>query len=172
MGKTLCLAVTSVVLVLGLFLIPVDTIYGQEEAVETFGNFIAVGTGRVKDGEQIPSPYYQDGKQALRSEVHYFVSPSEVPTSLSYINTIGAFYVKCSVDLQGYAHISLWQQTGTGEGVKVVGADTYERLKAHFTTEGVTSPTGAENVTVAQMKVLSERLVANYLVIALRSLKK
>ena len=156
--------------------------YGQEETesrrdpkiniAESFGNWIAVGSGQVRDGERIPLPRYRDGKQALRSEVQYMVSPGEIPTSLTYIKAGGAFYVRCTADGDGYVHISLWQQAGTGEGIRVVGRETYEQLKDHFATPGVTSPGGSENITVAQMRVLSERLVANYLVIALRSSKK
>ena len=139
---------------------------------ETLGHWIAIGSGQVRDGEQIPLPRYRNGKQALRSEVHYLVTPAEIPTSLSTVSTFGAFYIKCKVDKEGYVELSLWQQPGTGEGFKAVGRDAYERLKAHFTTEGVRSPTGSENVSVTQMKVLSERLLANYLVIALRPPKK
>lgn len=145
-----------------------------EEAVgEVLGNFIAIRTGQVKDGEQIPLPFYQDGKEALREESHYFVSPAEIPTSLTYITSSGAFYIKCSVDQNdGYARVSLWQQSGTGDGIKLVGADTYKQVQQQFVRPGVTSPTGEENIVAAQMKVLSERLLVNYMVISLRSRRK
>ena len=55
-------------------------------AMESIGNFLAVKTGQVKDGEQIPLPVYEDGKKATRKEVHYVVSPAEIPTHFPYIS--------------------------------------------------------------------------------------
>ena len=145
----------------------------EETMGEVLGNFIAIRTGQVKDGEQIPLPFYQDGKEALRKESHYFVSPAEIPTSLTYITSSGAFYIKCSVDQNdGYARVSLWQQSGTGDGIKLVGADTYKQIQQQFANPSVTSQTGGENIVAAQMKVLSERLLVNYMVISLRSKRK
>ena len=143
-----------------------------EKAVgQVLGNFIAIKTGTIEAGEQIPLPRYQDGKQASRNEVHYLVSPAEVPTSLTYIATSGSFYVKCHVDKRGFVHASLWQQSGTGAGIEMVGENTYEELRKQFEREGITSVTGAENITAQQMKVLSKHLLINYMVIALRSQK-
>ncbi len=157
----------------------VTPLWAKEESSDSmsnaFRNHIGIQTGQIRDGEQIPLPFFQDGKQARRQEAYYLVSPAEIPTSLTYIATSGAFYIKCNVDQEGFVHISLWQQSGTGQGVKVVGSDTYRLLKERFTTEGITSAAGEEddeNVATAQMRVLSERLSVNYMVIALRSPKK
>ena len=136
---------------------------------QAIGNFIAIGTGTVKDGEQIPLPQYQDGTRALRKQCYYFVSAAEVPTALTYIQTSGAFYTKCEVDRDGYAHVSLWQQSGSGNGTKVVSKDSYEEIKRQLTREGISSPDESENIAVAQMRILSERLTANYLVIAVKA---
>jgi len=149
----------------------------QESSQESVGNDIAVGTGQIRDGEQIPLPTYRDGKKATRQEVYYMVSPAEVPTSMTFITgqSSGTFYIKCDADQEGVVHISLWQQSGTGGGTKVVGSDTYRILKENFKREGITSAGGEEddeNVVTAQMRVLSQRLIANYMVVAIRSVKK
>ncbi|MBI4357749.1 MAG: hypothetical protein HY584_00480 [Candidatus Omnitrophica bacterium] len=115
-----------------------DAKHFQEEAVgDVLGNFIAVRTGQVKDGERIPLPVYQDGKEALRKESHYFVSPAEIPTSLTYVTSSGAYYIKCFADPDGYARVSLWLQSGTGDGIKMVGADTYQQLQQQHVRLGV-----------------------------------
>src|SRR3989338_4266632 len=59
-----------------------------EEAVgKSLGNFIAVETGVIKNGEQIPLPHYQDGTRASRKECRYFVSPNEVSTAMLFSRT-------------------------------------------------------------------------------------
>jgi hypothetical protein len=143
---------------------------------DSVGNYIAVQTGQVRDGEQIPLPTYQDGKQATRKEVHYMVSPAEVPTSMTYITNqaSGTFYIKCDADSEGVVHISLWQQSGTGQGTEVVSSDSYRVVKENFNRAGITNAEGkegADNVVTEQMKALSQRLIANYMVIAVRSPK-
>ncbi|OGX06780.1 MAG: hypothetical protein A3G87_04350 [Omnitrophica bacterium RIFCSPLOWO2_12_FULL_50_11] len=52
-----------------------------------FGNFIAVETGVIKNGEQIPLPQYQDGTRATRKECRYFVSPNEISTAMLFSRT-------------------------------------------------------------------------------------
>ena len=148
----------------------------ESSIAESLGNYLAIKTGQVRDGEQIPLPSYQDGKRATRKEAQYLVSPAEIPTSLTYITgqASGTFYIKCDANSEGTVHISLWQQSGTGEGTKVVGSDTYRLLKESFKREGVTSAADREddeNVVTSQMRVLSDRLKVNYIVIALRSPK-
>ncbi len=136
-----------------------------------FSNYLAVSTGTVRDGEQIPVPVYQDGTNALRSECHYLISPNEVPTALTYISSSGAFYIKSYADENGVAHLSLWQQSGTGEGVVAVGGESYHTLKKDFGKNDSFNSENTEPIAVAQMRALSEKLVVNYLVIAIRSTK-
>jgi hypothetical protein len=143
---------------------------GVEEKDEfEVGRFIAVRSGQLLDGEQIPLPVYSDGAAARRSECQYIISPAEVPTALSYIDTSGSFYLKAYVDSDGFAHVGLWQQSGSGDGIQMVGSDSYEKVKKEFGQSAGYSVTGAENVILAQMRVLSGRVRVNYMVIAIRS---
>lgn len=139
----------------------------KKELQSNFGNYIVIESGVVKAGRQIPLPSYQDGTQAKREECKYMVSTNEFPTAITYTTTSGSFYVKAVVDKDGYAHASLWLQSGLGDGVMVVGENTYEEVKKE--SQGYSSTNTGPTIVEQQMKALSEHLTLNYMVIAVRS---
>ena len=143
----------------------------QDAVGDVLGDFLAIKTGKIKSGEQIPLPYYKDGKQAIRKECHFMVSPAELPTATTYVTTSGVFYIKCSVDDRGYVQASVWQRARTADGIKMVDQDSYGAVKKQYDQPGVTTPTGEESLAVQQMRILSEKLWVNYMVVALRSQK-
>lgn len=140
----------------------------DEAAAKAFGNLIAIETGELQDGEQIPLPRYQDGKQASRRECHYFVSPREISTAFSNLVGSGAYYIKCFVDSDGVVHISLWQRGADGSDFNVVEDKAYEDLKRYYESIG-TQYEGAGDFRNKLIGELRKRMAANYMVIALRS---
>src|SRR3990167_9484002 len=55
----------------------------RKELESNFTNYMAIDTGTVKNGEQIPLPIYKYGTKATREECKYLVSPNEITTSLA-----------------------------------------------------------------------------------------
>lgn len=147
-----------------------------EEAVgKVLGNFIAIRTGQIKDGEQIPLPVYGDGKTAERSECHYFVSPAELTTALSRLQGVGGYYLVCRVDPKGYVHASLWEFGSDGE-FDVIKDEKYESLQRYYESLGdqnlrlIGQPTGTD-FQKEYTSAIKKHVLVNYLVIALRSSK-
>ncbi len=140
----------------------------DEASIKAFGNLIAIETGELRDGEQIPLPRYQDGKQASRQECRYFVSPREISTAFSNLVGSGAYYIKCFVNSDGVVHISLWQRGADGSDFNVVEDKAYEDLKRYYQSIG-TQYEGSDDFRNKLIGELRKRMAANYMVIALRS---
>lgn len=152
---------------------------GVADAVgEVLGNFIAVETGQVKDGEQIPVPTYRDGTRAKREDTYYFVSPNRITTSHSG----AAGYMTCSVDARGYAHASFVMRSGESEldvsrsnGEKTLqkyyeSIASYSRSDLEMVDES--SKASVRKQLASTLKDLDEDISINYLAIALRTPKK
>ena len=135
------------------------------------GNFVTVDSGQVKPGEQIPILKFADGTEAKRKDTHYMVSPAEMPTSITYTATGGAFVIKCFVDESGKVTAELWQQSGTGKGVPVIAGNMTEQIRNQIDSVGY-SLTGNENVVAQQMEVFTQNMLVNYMAIAVRSAEK
>ena len=144
---------------------------------KVLGNFIAIGTGQVADGEQIPVPAYRDGTRAKRDETYYFVSLNQITTS--YGQATG--YVTCSVDARGYAHASFWMRVGE-QDLDAIGTKGEEALEKYYesisygrrdleTIHNV-AKAGIREQLASTLKELKEKVSINYLAIAIRSSKK
>ena len=142
------------------------------ESVAHFpANYIAIGTGEIRDGEQVPLPKYQDGTMAKRSESRYIVSPKEMSTAFTHLGGGGAYFIRCEVDQEGFAHASLWQYDGAGQELNVIEDKSYEELEKYYETIG-TQYEGSGDFRANLMKTVREKVVLNYMVIAIRSSKK
>ncbi|MBI4394923.1 MAG: hypothetical protein HY583_01880 [Candidatus Omnitrophica bacterium] len=151
---------------------------------EVFQDFVAIDTGVVKDGEQIPLPNYGDGTQADRKECHYFVSPHEITTSMSDVsNTGGVYYIHCSVDSNGVARISFKKQGVSGTPDYDIAVDAgYKSLQEHYERNRISGlggetgreivPEKAAGIQFEMMKGIQKRLSVNYLVVAIRSISQ
>lgn len=202
----------------------------SEDISKSVFNFIAVETGTIRDGEQIPLPKYGDGTYAKREECKYMVSPSELTTSLStatiyrgqsfggstaqsfeapkesaslsdVIKSVtslgtatqsidtglssvssgvsgqvfsqqGIYYIKCSVDQKGFVKIGLWKQRYGANDLNIAEDKTYDQLQQYYREQGITSAAGEEDQHLKKLQELRSRVVANYMVIALRKPKK
>jgi len=153
----------------------------KEPMGKLFGNYIAVETGVVRSGEQIPLPRYGDGKEAKREECRYFVSTNEVATSVvDFVPTPGVFFIQCKVDKSGVVHVSLKQEgSATGETRDVSDDPGYKSLQEHYERHNISSLGGSEGSTITResatgyqgkvMQGIKDRVLANYMVIAVRT---
>ncbi len=144
---------------------------GPDLFPDSLGNFISIGTGEIRDGQQIPLPKYQDGTLAKRSESHYIVSPKEMSTAFTHLGGGGAYFIRCAVDQEGVVHASLWQYDGAGQEINVIEDKSYEELKKYYESIG-TQYEGSGDFRAQLMKTIREKVVLNYMVIAIRSFKK
>jgi hypothetical protein len=152
-----------------------------EEAVgNVLGNFIAVGSGVIKSGDRIPLPVYRDGSSATRDESHYFVSPNEITTSMQGLSpSAGIYYIQCQVDKSGLVNIALKQQGSYGGKDYDVTTDPgYESLQKHYERNSISSISGSGKANrwesgigdqAQTMTAIRDRVLANYLVLAIRS---
>jgi hypothetical protein len=105
-----------------------------------YSSDIAVGTGLIGHGVQIPLPYYSDGTQATEDECIWMVSPRLLHTGH---NSTYGFNCKALVDRTVYfrqvtAHGTYWDSTaqyliiGIRGGATRVQPTTWGQIKAEF----------------------------------------
>ncbi len=140
----------------------------RQELLSGMSNYMTVETGTVRNGEQIPLPRFQDGRVARRDECKYIVSPNEMSTAMTFLGGAGAYFIKCSVDSDGYVHASLYQYDGAGREYDIVADKSYDSLKEYYKTIGTQYP-GSEDFRDKLTATAKHKVIANYMVIAIRS---
>ena len=78
---------------------------------ERLSDYIAIKTGNIEDGNQIPLPKFKDGTTARRENCKYFVSPSAVNTVLFGWASSAGYYLVCKVSSEGKVdcYLAQWQ---------------------------------------------------------------
>ena len=135
---------------------------------QKINNFIAIKTGKVRNGEQIPVPLYADGSLADRKDCKYFVSPNELSTAFTYLGGAGSYYIKCAVDENGFVQAALWQYDTDGKEINVIEDKSYEDLQKYYKKIG-TQYEGSDSFRNQLTADLKKKAVANYLAIAIKA---
>ncbi len=83
----------------------------DKKLAERLSDYLAIETGVIGDGEQIPLPKFKDGSAAKREQCKYFVSPSTINTVLFGWASSAGYYLVCKASSEGKVdcYLAQWQ---------------------------------------------------------------